>query len=130
MAARFQPASNSARACLVSRPAQDGDVPTYEADERFEQDYRRLRPDQRAQFRQALREFIGVLRDWEEQQRSGIPQFPAHLGVKPMVSQRTVIMELRWAPDGRCTWEYGRPRQRRFHVVWRRIGTHSIYDDP
>jgi len=105
-------------------------MPTFEAGERFEQDYKRLRPDQRARFRQALREFIGALREWEQQQRPGVPRFPAHLGVKPMVGQHGVIMELRWAADGRCTWQYGRPRHRRFHNIRRRIGTHAIYDEP
>lgn len=105
-------------------------MPTYEVEDRFKQDYRRLRPDQRTEFKRALRDFIRVLRDWEQQQRPGMPRFPAHLGAKAMVNQRAAIMEFRWAPDGRCTWEYGRPRQRRFHIVWRRIGTHAIYDDP
>jgi hypothetical protein len=41
-------------------------MPTFEASERFEQDYRRLRPEQRAHVKQALREFIGGLRGWEQ----------------------------------------------------------------
>src|SRR5579859_6823162 len=105
-------------------------MPTFEANDRFEQDYRRLRPDQRAQFKRALREFIGVLRDWEREQRPGFPRFPAHMGVKPMANQRTLLMEFRCSPDGRCTWQYGRPRQRRYHIIWRRMGTHAIHEDP
>lgn len=105
-------------------------MPAYEAEDSFRRDYERLRPEQREQFRRARREFIRVLRDWEREQRPGLPSFPAHLGVKAMVGQPTVVMEFRWAPDGRCTWRYGRPRQRRFHIVWRRIGTHAIYESP
>lgn len=105
-------------------------MPTYEAEESFRRDYERLRPEQQAQFRRALREFIRVLREWERERRSGFPTFPAHLGVKAMVGQRTTVTELRWAPDGRCTWRYGRPQQRRFHIVWPRIGTHAIYENP
>jgi hypothetical protein len=105
-------------------------LPTYEADNHFRRDYERLRHDQQSQFKRALEEFIKVLRDWEREGRLGAPVFPAHLGVKPMVHQRMVIMEFAWAPDGRCTWTYGRPRQQRFHIVWRRIGTHDIYGDP
>ena len=47
-----------------------------------------------------------------------------------MVNPRP-IMELAWAPDGRCTWEYGPARRSgTMHVIWRRIGSHAIYDDP
>ncbi len=80
--------------------------------------------------RHALREFIQVLSDWERSQRVDVPRFPAHLGVKPMVGRTPVIMEFRWAADGRCTGEYGRLRQGKIHVIWRRIGTHEIYGDP
>ncbi len=33
-----------------------------------------------------------VLRDWEQERRPGMPQFPARLGIKAMVSRRTVVM--------------------------------------
>jgi hypothetical protein len=36
-----------------------------------------------------------------------------------------------WAPDGRATFEYGdevHPGQP--HIVWRRVGTHSIFRRP
>lgn len=105
-------------------------MPTYDTEDSFRQDYRRLRPDQRALFKRALRDFIRVLREWENEQRPGIPVFPAHLGVKPMVNQRTVIWEFRWAADGRCTWKYGGAQPGRIHVIWRRIGTHAIYEAP
>ncbi len=78
----------------------------------------------------AVRDFVRVLREWERERRPGFPTFPTHLGVKVMVGQRVTVMEFRWAPDGRCTWHYGKPRQKRFHIVWRRIGTHAIYENP
>ena len=35
--------------------------------------------------------------------------------------------EMTWAPDGRATFEFGRPvREGDAHVVWRRVGTHEI----
>jgi hypothetical protein len=41
------------------------------------------------------------------------------------------ILEFAWADDGRCTWEYGTPRQSgKMHIIWRRIGTHAIYAAP
>lgn len=41
------------------------------------------------------------------------------------------VWSLTWAPDGRATFMYGqeiRPGQP--HVIWRRIGSHAIYDNP
>jgi hypothetical protein len=36
-----------------------------------------------------------------------------------------------WAPDGRATFHYGQPIQEgEVHVVWRRVGTHSILAKP
>jgi hypothetical protein len=36
-----------------------------------------------------------------------------------------------WAPDGRATFEYGpEARPREAHIIWRRIGTHSIFRQP
>ncbi|MEV4998567.1 hypothetical protein [Streptomyces niveus] len=41
------------------------------------------------------------------------------------------VYELTWAPDGRATWSYGQEVVRGDrHIVWRRIGTHSILDRP
>ena len=43
----------------------------------------------------------------------------------------TGVWELTWAPDGRATFSYGpevRPSEQ--HVMWRRIGDHSILSDP
>src|SRR5438552_1590209 len=102
-------------------------MPTFEARERFKHEYARLRPDRQELFRHTLREFISVLRQLERERSTDIPQFPQHLGVTPMVNQRS-IMEFAWAGDGRCTWEYGTPQiPGKYHVIWRRIGTHAIY---
>lgn len=41
------------------------------------------------------------------------------------------IFEITWAPDGRATFDYGEavhPGER--HVIWRRVGTHDIFDNP
>ncbi|QNT98258.1 hypothetical protein HEP81_08030 (plasmid) [Streptomyces griseofuscus] len=41
------------------------------------------------------------------------------------------VYELTWAPDGRATWSYGRAVVAGLtHIVWHRIGTHSILDRP
>lgn len=39
------------------------------------------------------------------------------------------IYEMTWAPDGRATWEYGQEQiPGKAHVIWRRLGTHAIFD--
>ena len=36
-----------------------------------------------------------------------------------------------WAADGRATFRYGEPRRPgEPHVIWRRVGTHDIFDNP
>ncbi|MGI8596480.1 MAG: hypothetical protein ACR2LY_04255 [Thermoleophilaceae bacterium] len=55
---------------------------------------------------------------------------PAGLRVKG-VQGHPRVFELTFAPDGRATFEYG-PEQRpgEAHIVWRRIGDHSIFRAP
>jgi hypothetical protein len=41
------------------------------------------------------------------------------------------VWEISWAADGRATFNYGDeviPGER--HIIWRRIGTHDIFDNP
>ena len=41
------------------------------------------------------------------------------------------IFEMTWAPDGQATFQYGAPVQPgETHIVWRRIGTHAILNNP
>jgi len=41
------------------------------------------------------------------------------------------VFEMTWAPDGRATFQYGAPvHEGDPHVIWRRIGTHDIFDEP
>ena len=36
-----------------------------------------------------------------------------------------------WAADGRATFEYGdEVAEGEPHVLWRRVGTHAIFDQP
>jgi hypothetical protein len=105
-------------------------VPTYEVLDEFWTQYRRLTPSQRKKFRKARREFIDVFLEFEASGKSGIPHFPAHLGVRHMVNNRS-ILEFAWNDDGRCTWSYGTiKRPGKFHIIWRRIGSHVIYAAP
>jgi hypothetical protein len=105
-------------------------VPTHDEEPRWWNDFHKLMPSQRALFKAAVREFIAVLETWEAAGRPGILQFPRHLGVKHMTN-RPNVMEFAWDSDGRCTWHYGLPVEPdKVHVVWRRIGTHQIFNDP
>jgi hypothetical protein len=105
-------------------------LPTFEVLDRFWNQFSRLTASQQQQFGDARRTFVEVLLVWEDAGCIGVPRFPKSLGVKPMVNRRS-ILEMAWAPDGRCTWEFGTPQQPgKCHIVWRRIGTHAIYDDP
>ncbi|MGH2957140.1 MAG: hypothetical protein ACRDL6_09115 [Solirubrobacterales bacterium] len=73
-------------------------------------------------FNRALRRFIEDL-DAGRDFRSG-------LRVKAMQGYPGV-WEMTWAQDGRATFHYGdevRPGDP--HIVWRRIGTHSIFRLP
>ena len=105
-------------------------MPTWEAGARFLSEYGHLTPHEQEIFARTRDECVRILRGWELTGSHGVPHFPNRLGVKPMASERG-IFEFAWAPDGRCTWQYGAARRAGMcHVVWRRIGSHRIYDDP
>lgn len=41
------------------------------------------------------------------------------------------VFEMTWADDGRATFQYGESvRAGEPHIVWRRVGTHSIFRQP
>lgn len=97
-------------------------MPTFERLPRFDADWQKLNDDQRERFRRAVRQFI------EDLTAGG--QFRKGLRVK-RVQATSQVFEMTFAPDGRATWQYGsevQPGQP--HVIWRRIGTHSVFDSP
>jgi len=97
--------------------------PTYEAQRRFERDLRRLTRAERDRFGTARRRLVAGL----DQQP---PRFDPALRVK-RVQGHEGIWELTWAPDGRATFAYGpEVRAGEPHVIWRRIGDHSILTQP
>ncbi|MFB6814467.1 hypothetical protein ACFCV8_07970 [Streptomyces sp. NPDC056347] len=101
-------------------------MPTYETLPRFTTDLDRLTPEQRRRFRQTVTAFI-------EDLRAG-GRFRAGLRVK-RVQRATGVYELTWSmgtgPAGRATWQYGTALSSGTpHVIWRRIGTHSILTSP
>ena len=97
-------------------------MPTYAWLARFRTDFDRLTPAQQAAFLVAVQQFVDDLR------RGGA--FRKGLRVKG-IQAATGIFEMTWAADGRATFEYGDVvTEGEPHVVWRRVGTHAIFDQP
>lgn len=97
-------------------------MPTFESLPGFEREFGKLTTEQQAAFKAAVRLFVAELKAGRGFRRS--------LRVK-RVQGTTHIWEITWARDGRATWQYGEERvPGEPHVVWRRIGTHSIFKEP
>jgi hypothetical protein len=98
-------------------------VPTFETLPRFTADLQHLTPAQRRRFRRVVLDaFVPDLRAGR--------QFRPGLRIKG-VCRAPGVYELTWAPDGRATWSYGEEAVTGLpHVIWHRIGTHSILDRP
>jgi hypothetical protein len=98
-------------------------MPTREVLASFWRDWERLTPQQQRAFRQAVAQFIADLADDGR-------GFRPRLRVK-RVQGHPRVWEMTWAPDGRATFEYGgEVLQGESHIVWRRIGTHSVFRRP
>jgi hypothetical protein len=96
-------------------------VPTYQARPRFLRDFKSLTAVQVVAWERALDLFIECL-------RSG--NFDPSLRVK-RVQGYPGVWEMSWATDGRATFEYGEEvRPGEAHVIWRRVGTHSVFNQP
>ena len=98
-------------------------MPTYAWLARFRSDFARLSPEQQAAFLIAVQQFVADLSSEGRVFRNG-------LRVKG-IQGATGILEMTWAPDGRATFEYGEevtPGEP--HIVWRRVGTHSVFNRP
>ena len=96
-------------------------MPTYEAFESFWDDYDRMDPVQQRRFLAARLRFVANLRNGQFSPSLRIKRLQGHHG----------IWELTWAPDGRATFEYGdEVISGEPHVIWRRVGTHEIFDRP
>lgn len=97
-------------------------MPTYSWLARFGSDFDSLSEGQQAAFLAAIEDFVADL--------SAARGFRAGLRVKG-VKGATGVFEMTWAPDGRATFEYGEAiAEGHPHVIWRRVGTHAIFDRP
>ena len=97
-------------------------MPTFAWLARFGADFDALTPAQQAEFLVAVTQFVEDLR--------GATGFRNGLHVKG-IQGATGIFELTWADNGRATFEYGDPIiAGEPHIVWRRVGTHTIFRRP
>jgi hypothetical protein len=97
--------------------------PTYERSVRFAREMRKLDDKQRRAFLAARDELVAGL-------RAQPPQFTQRLRVK-RVQGTEDVWEMTWAADGRATFRYGpQVLPNEPHIVWLRVGTHAILDDP
>ncbi len=102
-------------------------MPTYDWENRFLRDWKRLPKDQQELFLTVKDEFVDDLKEMEAGLRSS---FRRGLGIKG-VKGTPGVFEMRWAGDGRATFSWGEevvPGQR--HVIWRRCGDHEILKQP
>ena len=97
-------------------------MPTHDELDSFLHDWSRLTPEQQERFILSLRKIVHDLRTG-----SG---FRPGLRVKG-VRGHPGVFEMTWADDGRATFAYGTsPHAGDVHIVWRRIGTHDILQNP
>jgi hypothetical protein len=104
-------------------------MPTFFATARFWNDYDRLTAREAAAFQRARAEFMTALAEWEIAGFVGARSFDR--ACAGQMAGYPHIRELTCSRDGRCTWQFGEsPQSGKCHVIWRRIGSHAIYDDP
>lgn len=97
-------------------------MPTYEALSHFLRDWKGLSAAQMSAFLVAITQLVSELKAGTGIRRS--------LRVKKMQGFDNV-WEVSWAPDGRATFHYGESvADGEPHIVWRRIGTHVIFNRP
>ncbi len=98
-------------------------MPTYERRLRFDRDHARLTDDEKAAFKLAVRRFIADL-------GAGSGRFHPSLRVHRIDSRRGV-WAISFGGALRATFSYGTAqRTGDAHVIWRRIGSYSIYREP
>ena len=96
-------------------------MPTFEPLRRFLRDYSRLTDEQKKAWLRMRRRFVIGLKTGRLDPALRVKRVQGYPGV----------WEITWAPDGRATFHYGEEiRPGDPHIVWRRIGTHEIFNRP
>lgn len=98
-------------------------MPTFERLARFDREFRRLPRELQRAFLAMLPVFVAALKE-------DPPAFPPALRVH-RVQGTAGVWEITFAPDGRATFEYGAEVMTgEPHVIWRRVGTHAVLNQP
>jgi len=95
-------------------------VPTHDETAQFLRDFKSLTPGEKTAFKKALKKFI-----------EDVPSRVFRKSLRARgVQGATNIFEMTWeGEDGRATFEYGdEVRRGEPHIIWRRIGTHKIFE--
>lgn len=97
-------------------------MPTYGKTDRFKKDHAALSSDDKRRFKQAVEKFVEDLKT----------KRPFRKGLRVKGVKGTIgIFEMTWADDGRATFEYGDEQvDGEPHIIWRRVGTHDVFDQP
>ncbi len=97
-------------------------MPTYHRTPHFKRDYEALSDEDKEAFWRAVRHFVDDLDHGLRVRHSLRPK---------RIKGQEGIWEITWANNGRATFEYGPPvRSGEAHIIWRRVGTHSILREP
>ena len=99
-------------------------MPTFQRLPRFVKDFAALSPDEKVAFRDAVDKLVADLTAGGQ-----IRKGPRLKGVQGSSG----IFEMTWANNGRATFQYGPPVEGHggdTHVIWRRVGTHTIFGSP
>jgi mRNA-degrading endonuclease YafQ of YafQ-DinJ toxin-antitoxin module len=96
-------------------------MPTYELKPLFQQDLKRLTPEQYKLFKKAVNKMVEDIK----------AKRPFRPGLRAKRFQSIEgAYEMSWAPDGRAIFTYGTsPQPGDTHIIWLRVGTHAIFEE-
>lgn len=101
----------------------------FETTPAFDSDYRRLKAEHAADFKQVVRDkFVPACDAFA---KDPARPWPSSLRVKPVRSAAGVL-EMTWSfasPDGRATFEFVTV-DGELRVRWRRVGNHDVFANP
>lgn len=94
-------------------------MPTFFATNQFQREFKKLTPEQRLLFMQAVTRLVNGLRQRQLPRALRVKRFQGHDGV----------WEMSWADDGRALFTYGEAvKTGEPHVIWLRVGGHEIFE--
>ncbi len=97
-------------------------MPTFDKLPEFLRDWATLSDTQKRQFMNAVAKMVADLKRGQG--------FRGGLRIKG-VQGHVGVFEMTWADDGRATFSYGAsPVPGEPHIIWRRVGSHDILQNP